>query len=147
MRLGRLVALLVLTSPVVVLAGCEHPDEDAMAVGVVDGQLEIVVCDASTAISSYVEQRMPDGWHVTWDSSAQINIGPEDPLRLDQATATALAAEFDPRDLSETSHLEVRFLLVDERQAGAGFYVPDSGIPDDAWLRNDETVQPTPCEI
>lgn len=140
---------LLSASGLLILSGCsvllENPADGALAISRDGGQLRVVVCTAFEASEVRMSERSNAGeWSYFWTFAKDIEIAAGDEVSPSFAgelgVEPAREPKIDPDD-------DIRIVFADgTNSVTAQFTVPETGLPDDAWVHpNGDTTQ-QPCD-
>lgn len=148
-QLGRSLSLVVIVaSSTALLAGC-IPHNGPIAIGTLDGQFRIAVCEELVVDEAYASVVEPgEDWERLWEATGQTTIPAETTDYLGEATLGMETTFFIAPSFTPGTRFGFTFLGNPRPNDGtiAEFRVPDSGVADGLWLNTDGKTSALPCE-
>ena len=122
------------------LASCESFPGDPMAISVRDGDLVVVVCEATRAEAILVQERRGSEWSTLWESQSAFDVGPAIELRGFNFES------HEPAELEPGDEIFVG-LKLGGTDRDAAFVLPERGLQEDQWLNEVGDVKDHPCSF
>lgn len=128
------------------VAGCgvlKNPTDPNIAFRVVDDKLEVTVCRDIQLAGVSATYRLGGGdWMDFWEGDVAFDLQAGDGFTSANLPANVVIST---PPLDPGGELYVYLSSDSDQGIHADVFVPDEGMPTDAWLMSDGTVQDEPC--
>ncbi len=139
----------LLLAAALALSGCsvilENPADGAVAIAREGSELRVVVCTSFTATEVRMSERAQRGsWSYFWTFAKDIDLDIGDDVSPSRAAELGVDPARPPL-LDAGDDISI-VLSKGPDSVAAQFSIPESGLPDDAWLHPNGDLTDQPCE-